>query len=91
VSARAAGFAEGGAADALAPGAELVSLVAAVNGPAGTRLGALTDREVLGVLGAGHKLAASAELVILAEFTRRRPALLTSGVTSASYRARRPV
>ena len=83
--AAAAGFAEGGAADVLAPGAELAGLVTAVTGPAGTGLGTLTDREVLGVLGAGHKLAAWAawiELVTLAEFSRRRPALAT-GVTGA--------
>jgi hypothetical protein len=81
----AAGFAEGGTADVLAPGAELAGLVSAVTGPGGTRLGALTDREVLGVLGAGHKLAAWAawvELVTLAEFTRRRPAL-AAGVSGA--------
>jgi hypothetical protein len=39
----AAGFAEGGAADVLAPGAELAGLVTAVTGPDGTRLGTLTD------------------------------------------------
>jgi Domain of unknown function (DUF222) len=81
----AAGFAEGGAADVLVPGAELAGLVTAVTGPGGAGLGALTDREVLGVLGAGHKLAAWAawvELVTLAEFTRRRPAL-AAGVTGA--------
>jgi hypothetical protein len=88
----AAGFAEGGAADVLVPGAELAGLVAAVAGPDGTRLGTLTDREVLGVLGAGHKLAAWAawvELVTLAEFTRRRPALATgvSGARAAAEEA----
>jgi hypothetical protein len=90
--AAAAGFAEGGAADVLAPGAELAGLVTAVTGPAGTGLGTLTDREVLGVLGAGHKLAAWAawvELVTLAEFTRRRPALATgvSGARAAAEEA----
>ena len=82
---KAAGFAEGGAADVLVPGAELAGLVTAITGPGGTRLSTMTDREVLGVLGAGHKLAAWAawvELVTLAEFTRRRPALAT-GVTGA--------
>ena len=43
------------------------------------------------MLGAGHKLAAWAELVPLAESTRRRPASLTSGVTSDPYRTRRPL
>ena len=49
---------EGGAADLLAPGAKLAGLVTAATGPGGTGLGTLTDREVLGLLGAGHKLAA---------------------------------
>src|SRR5580698_4439907 len=88
----AAGFAEGGAADVLAPGAELAGLVTAVTGVGGSGLGTLTDREVLGVLGAGHKLAAWAawvELVTLAEFTRRRPALATgvSGARAAAEEA----
>jgi hypothetical protein len=84
-SAVAAGFDEGGAADVLAPGSKLAGLVTAVTGSGGSGLGTLTDREVLGVLGAGHKLAAWAawvELVTLAEFTRRRPAL-AAGVTGA--------
>jgi hypothetical protein len=81
----AAGFAEGGAADVLAPGAKLAELVTAVTRPGGNGLGTLTDSEVLGVLGAGQKLAAWAawvELVTLAEFTRRRPAL-AAGVSGA--------
>jgi hypothetical protein len=90
--AAAAGFAEGGAADVLAAGAELAGLVTAVTGPGGTGLRTLTDREVLGVLGAGHKLAGWAawvELVTLAEFTRRRPALATgvSGARAAAEEA----
>src|SRR5580698_6454231 len=88
----AAGFAEGGAADVLAPGAELAGLVTAVTGVGGSGLGGLTDREVLGVLGAGHKLAAWAawvELITLAEFTRRRPALAVgvSGARAAAEEA----
>src|ERR1700678_1831315 len=74
--AEAAGFADGGTADVLAPGAVLAGLVAAVTGPGGSVLGTLTDEEVLGVLGAVQRLAAWVawcELVTLAEFTRRRP------------------
>jgi hypothetical protein len=81
----AAGFAEGGAADLLGPGGELAGLVAAVTRAGGAGLGALTDREVLGVLGAGHKLAAWAawvELTVLAEFAHRRPGL-AKGVSGA--------
>src|ERR1700678_283108 len=77
--AEAAGFADGGAADVLAPGAVLAGLVTAVTGPRGTVLGTLTEEEILGVLGAVQRLAAWAawgELVTLAEFTRRRPGAL---------------
>jgi hypothetical protein len=64
----------------MAPGAELAGLVTAVTGPAGALLVTLTDQEVLGVLGAVQRLAAWAawgELVVLAEFARRRPAAMT--------------
>ncbi|HXL94009.1 MAG TPA: DUF222 domain-containing protein [Streptosporangiaceae bacterium] len=77
--AEAAGFADGGAADVMAPGAVLAGLVTAVTGPDGSVLGTLTDEEVLGVLGAVQRLAAWAawgELVALAEFLRRRPGAL---------------
>src|ERR1700678_654026 len=77
--AEAAGFADGGAADVLAPGAVLAGLVTAVTGPRGTVLGTLTEEEILGVLGAVQRLAAWAawgELVTLAEFLRRRPGAL---------------
>src|SRR5271154_1562822 len=77
--AEAAGFAEGGAADLMAPGPVLAGLVAKVTGTDGAVLTALTDEEVLGVLGAVQRLAGLAawgELVTLAEFTRRRPAAL---------------
>jgi hypothetical protein len=66
----------------LAPGAVLAGLVTAVTGPGGVVLGTLTDEEVLGVLGAVQRLGAWAawgELVILAEFTRRRPAVMAGG------------
>src|ERR1700678_4461302 len=57
--AEAAGFADGGAADVLAPGTVLAGLVAAVTGPDGSVLGTLTDEEVLGVLGGVQRLAAA--------------------------------
>src|ERR1700677_2958417 len=56
--AEAAGFADGGTADVLAPGAVLAGLAAAVTGPDGSVLGTLTDEEVLGVLGGVQRLAA---------------------------------
>src|ERR1700678_1156648 len=76
--AEAAGFADGGAADVMGPGAVLAGLVTAVTGPDGSVLGTLTDEEVLGVLGAVQRLAAWAawgELVGLGKFLRRRPAV----------------
>jgi len=81
--AEAAGFAEGGTADVMAPGPVLAGLVATVTGTDGAVLAALTDEEVLGVLGAVQRLAALAawgELVTLAEFTRRRPGAATGSV-----------
>ena len=80
----AAGFAEGGAADVLAPGAELAGLVTAAIGTDGSVLGTLTDQEVLGVLGAVQKMAAWAawgELVTLAEFASRRPGACPDAAT----------
>jgi hypothetical protein len=52
------GFAEGGAADVLAPGAGLAGRLAAVTGGDGAGLGSLGDLEVLGVLAAGGRMAA---------------------------------
>ena len=72
---RAGGFAEGGAADVLAPGAALAGLLAAVTGGDGTGLGSLGDQEVLGVVAAGGRMAAWAawvQTIGLAEFARRR-------------------
>src|SRR5580704_6268112 len=43
--AEAAGFADGAAADVLAPGTELAGLVTAVTGAEGSVLGTLTDEE----------------------------------------------
>jgi hypothetical protein len=68
--AEAAGFAEGGTADVLAPGAVLAGLVATVTGTGGAVLGTLTDEEVLGVLGAGQRLAGWAAWVELVVLTR---------------------
>jgi len=81
----AAGFAEGGTADVMDPGAELAGLVTTVTGPDGKLLGTLTDQEVLGVLGAVQRLAALAawgELVTLAEFARRRLAGTTDSAAA---------
>src|ERR1700677_2130580 len=90
--AQAAGFADGGAADVMGPGAELAGLVAAVTGQGGAVLGMLSDEEVLGVLGAAARLAGWAawvELVILAEFIRRRPDAIagSAGVRVAAEEA----
>jgi hypothetical protein len=81
----AAGFAEGGSADVMAPGAELAGLATGVIGPGGRLLRTLTDQEILGVLGAVQRLAAWAawgELVTLAEFARRRPAAFIATATA---------
>jgi Domain of unknown function (DUF222) len=75
--AQAAGFADGGPADVLAPGPGLAGLLHAVTGGDGTALTALTDTEVLGVIAAGRRMAswaAWAETAALAEFGRRRAA-----------------
>ena len=78
-------FAEGGPGEVLVPGAVLAARLAAVTGhggdggDGGTGLGSLDDREVLGVVAAGARMAAWAgwvQLRGLAEFARRRPAAM---------------
>jgi hypothetical protein len=79
------GFADGGPADVLPPGAELARLLAAATGNDAT-LRALTDQEVLGLLAGGGRMAAWAswvQTIALAEFARRRP-----GAMSGSKAAR---
>src|SRR5437588_12120695 len=74
------GFADGGPADVLAPGKELAGLLAAVTGTDGAPLRGLSDQEVLGSIAAGGRMAAWAawvQTVGLAEFARRRPAVMT--------------
>ncbi|MBV9380756.1 MAG: DUF222 domain-containing protein, partial [Streptosporangiaceae bacterium] len=66
-----AGFAQGGAADTMAPGAALAALAEA----ACTELGQLTDNQVLGLAGAARRLASLGtwlELSAAAEFATRR-------------------
>ncbi|MBV9445096.1 MAG: DUF222 domain-containing protein [Streptosporangiaceae bacterium] len=73
----AAGFADGAAADVLAPGPQLAGLLHAVAGTDGAALGTLTEAEVLGVVAAARRMAAWgawAETVALAEFGQRRAA-----------------
>jgi hypothetical protein len=80
------GFADGGPADVLAPGAELAWQLVAATGTDGAALGTLSDQEVLGVLAAGARMAAWAgwvQTLGLAEFARRRP-----GIASGSQAAR---
>ncbi len=80
------GFADGGPADVMAPGAKLAGLLAAATGNEGAALAALTEQEVLGVVAAASRMAAWAawvQTVGLAEFARRRP-----GVMSGSRAAR---
>ncbi|MBV9379947.1 MAG: hypothetical protein JO242_04665, partial [Streptosporangiaceae bacterium] len=70
-----AGFAQGGAADVMPPGMVLLGLAGAACEP-GTLRG-LGDGQVLGVAGAGRRLAALAawvQMTAVAEFAARRPA-----------------
>jgi len=70
-----AGFAQGGAADVMPPGPVLTAMAEAAC-DAGTLRG-LDDGQVLGVAGAGRRLAALAAWVqttAVAEFAARRPA-----------------
>ena len=79
------GFADGGPADVLAPGAQLAGLLTGVTGTDGAALRELSDQEVLGVIAAGGRMAAWAawvQTVGLAEFARRRPGVM-SGSTAA--------
>jgi hypothetical protein len=82
-------FRDGGPADVLAPGGELARLAGLATGDGGAVLGTLTEEEILGVLGAGGRLAAWAawiELVTLAELARRRPAADGAGPASSPPR-----
>jgi hypothetical protein len=67
------GFAQGGPPDVLAPGPELAALAAAACDP--VTLAALTDNQVLGLAGAGRRLAGRAAWIqqaAAAEFAARR-------------------
>ena len=79
------GFADGGPADMMAPGAELARLLAAATGDDGAALRSLGDQEILGVVAAGARMAAWAAWVQtagLAEFARRRPGALSGSKTA---------
>jgi len=67
------GFTQGGPADAMAPGPELAALAAGACDPG--MLAGLTDNEVLGLAGAGRRLAGRAAWIqrtAAAEFAARR-------------------
>ena len=67
------GFAQGGPADVMAPGPELAALAAAACDPG--MLATLTDNQVLGLAGAGRRLAGRAAWIqqtAVAEFAARR-------------------
>ena len=67
------GFAQGGPADVMAPGPELAALAAAACDP--VMLAGLTDNQVLGLAGAGRRLAGRAAWIqqtAAAEFAARR-------------------
>jgi hypothetical protein len=67
------GFAQGGPADTMAPGATLLALAEAAS--ADGALGSLTDNQVLGLAGAGKRIAALGtwiEMAAAGEFAGRR-------------------
>ena len=81
-----AGFAQGGEADTMAPGALLAAVVETVAGPAGAGLAGCSDDQLLGVISAARRLAARAEwaqLAAVAEFAARHPRGTVAGEFAA--------
>jgi Domain of unknown function (DUF222) len=72
-----AGFAEGGAADTMTPGALLAAVVEAVTGDDGAGLAGLSDDQLFGIISAARRMESRAAWTLMAavrEFAARRPA-----------------
>jgi hypothetical protein len=72
-----AGFAEGGAADTMEPGALLAAVVDAVTGEDGAGLAGLSDDQLVGIISAARRMESRAAWTLMAavrEFAARRPA-----------------
>jgi hypothetical protein len=80
------GFAQGGAAEVMAPGPELAALAAGACDPG--MLAGMTDNQVLGLAGAGRRLAGRAawiQLTAAAEFAARRAEPDREQATAAGF------
>ena len=82
-----AGFAQGGQADTMTPGALLATVVEAVTGPDGAGLAGCSDDQLVGIISAARRMTARAEWTSMAamrEFAARRRARRGVGGGSAA-------
>src|SRR5246127_6013153 len=71
-----AGFCQGGAADTMAPGALLATVVHTVTGEDGSGLAGCSDDRLVGIISAAQRIesrAAWPRMAAMAEFAARRP------------------
>jgi len=85
-----AGFAQGGQADTMAPGALLAAVAEVVTGPDGSGLSGLSDDQLVGIVSAARRMESHAAwmgMAATAEFAARRPALSGPRTGTRSQRA----
>ena len=85
-----AGFAQGGEADTMAPGALLGTVVHAVTGEDGRGLAGCSDDQLVGIISAAQRLQsrnAWTMMAAMAEFAARRPSVRGPGGSQAEFAA----
>jgi Domain of unknown function (DUF222) len=85
-----AGFAQGGEADTMAPGALLATVAEVVTGEDGAGLAGLSDDQLVGIISAARRLESRAAwmgMAAIAEFATRRPALAKRAAGTAAQHA----
>jgi hypothetical protein len=85
-----AGFAQGGQADTMEPGALLAAVAEVVTGPDGSGLAGLSDDQLVGIISAARRMESRAAwmgMAAVAEFAARRPDLSRPAVGTAAEHA----